>query len=142
MAIELGSRVVKDTKLYSDYAIGLSLPLQIGQTAFNQTFTSIDAVKTNIKSLLLTKRYERVMQPELGSGLHEVLFDPIDDFLEERIETTITDSLSKWLPFVNIESIDIDTNSNLKDNNSVNISLSFTITGNPQLQSVTFTVQE
>ena len=56
MAVELGSKVVKDTKLYNDYAIGISLPLQIGQTAFNQTFTSIDAVKTNIKSLLLTKK--------------------------------------------------------------------------------------
>jgi uncharacterized protein len=142
MAVELGSKVVKDTKLYNDYAIGISLPLQIGQTAFNQTFTSIDAVKTNIKSLLLTKKQERVMQPELGCGLHEVLFEPIDDFLSEKIETTIIDSLSKWLPFVNVESIEIDANDELRDNNKVDIYLTFTVTGNPQLQTVTFTVQE
>lgn len=142
MAVELGSRVVKDTKLYNDYAIGLSLPLQIGQTAFNQTFTSIDAVKTNIRSLLQTKKRERVMQPELGCGLHEVLFDPIDDFLEEKIETTIIDALALWLPFVNVESIDVQTDSQMRDNNKVELKLSFRVTGNPQLQEVTFTVQE
>ena len=68
MAIVLGSKIVKDTKEYNDYALGISLPIQIGDVAFNQTFKTIDQVKTNIKSLLLTKRFERLMQPELGSG--------------------------------------------------------------------------
>ncbi len=73
MAIVLGQRKVKDLKEFEDYAIGITLPLQIGNTAFNQSFKTIDQVKTNIKNLLLTKKRERVMQPNLGSGLQELL---------------------------------------------------------------------
>ena len=105
MAIELGSKIVKDTKEYSNYAIGISLPIQIGKTAFEQTFTTFEQVKSNIKNLLLTKRGERVMQPEFGSGLQELLFEQNVDDLEGRIQTTIEDSISQWLPFEILSSI-------------------------------------
>ena len=34
MAIILGNKLVKDTTTYNDYAIGISLPIQITNTAF------------------------------------------------------------------------------------------------------------
>ena len=40
MAIVLGSKLVKDTVTYNDYAIGITLPIQITNTAFNQSFTT------------------------------------------------------------------------------------------------------
>ena len=70
MAVLLGQKMVKDTIAYNDYAIGITLPLQIGNNAFNQSFKTIDQVKTNIKNLLLTKIKERVMQPELDKALN------------------------------------------------------------------------
>jgi len=51
MAVELGSKIVKDTESYNDYAIGLSLPLQFGNSTFNQTFQTSEQVKSNIKNL-------------------------------------------------------------------------------------------
>jgi hypothetical protein len=50
MAIILGSKLVNDTKEFNDYAVGISLPIQIGNTAFNQKLTTEDEVKTNIIS--------------------------------------------------------------------------------------------
>ena len=86
MAVELGRKIIKDTKSYNDYAIGISLPIQITNTAFEQTFQTSEQVKSNIKNLLLTKRGERILQPELGSELQELLFEPnVDDF-ESRID--------------------------------------------------------
>jgi phage baseplate assembly protein W len=92
MAIVLGSKRVQDLEQFNDVAIGITLPLQITNTAFNQSFQTIDQVRTNIKSLLLTKRGERVMQPFLGSGLTELLFEQNDEELESRIENTIVQS--------------------------------------------------
>ena len=89
MAVILGQKPVQDTKEYEDYAIGITLPINISNTAFAQSFTTLEQVKTNIKSLLLTKKYERVMQAELGSGLQEVLFQFNDDDLASTIENTI-----------------------------------------------------
>ena len=140
MAVLLGQRMVKDTPAYNDYAIGITLPLQIGNTAFNQSFKTIDQVKTNIKNLLLTKKKERVMQPQLGSGLQELLFDFNDDFLGDKIEEVITNSMEKWLPYVTIEQIDVRQTNELKDTNNVEISLTFSITNNVGMETVTFTV--
>ena len=141
MAIELGSKIVKHTKEYSNYAIGISLPLQIGNTAFEQTFTTFEQVKSNIKNLLLTKRGERVMQPNFGSGLQELLFEQNVDDLEDRLQTTIEDSISQWLPFVNIDEIDIEQTDELRDSNRVNVSIKFTVGNSVDLNEVTFTAQ-
>jgi len=141
MTIELGSKIVKDTKEYSNYAIGISLPIQIGKTAFEQTFTTFEQVKSNIKNLLLTKRGERVMQPQFGSGLQELLFEQNVDDLEGRIQTTIEDSISQWLPFVNIDEIDIEQTNELRDNNRVNVSIKFRVGNSVDLNEVTFTAQ-
>jgi phage baseplate assembly protein W len=140
MAIILGQKVVKDTVEFNDYAIGISLPIQIGNVAFNQTFQTIDQIKSNIKNLLLTKRGERVMQPEFGSGLQEVLFEFNDDELSEKIETTITTAIERYIPSVSIENIIVESTDALKDSNQVNISLTFRVEGNQNIQNVNFNV--
>ena len=141
MAVELGSKIVKDTKSFNDYAIGISLPIQITNTAFEQTFQTSEQVKSNIKNLLLTKRGERILQPEFGSGLQGLLFEPnVDDF-EGRIEDTINESLEQWLPYVTAEEIVVDSSDTLRDNNRINVSVKFRIGDNADLNVVTFTTQ-
>lgn len=142
MAIILGSKPVKDLEQFNDTAIGITLPLQITNTAFNQSFKTIEQIKTNIKSLLLTKRKERVMQPLLGSGLNELVFEQNDEDLENKIEDTINQSLEDWLPYVVIDSIVINQSNELKDGNRVEVSISFRIDGSPTLETVTFNVDE
>ena len=141
MAVELGSKIVKDTKSFNDYAIGISLPIQITNTAFEQTFQTSEQVKSNIKNLLLTKKGERILQPEFGSGLQSLLFEPnVDDF-EGRIEDTINESLEQWLPYVTAEEIEVDSSNELRDNNRINVSVKFRIGDNADLNEVTFTAQ-
>ena len=142
MAVVLGQKKVLDTKQFEDYAIGITLPLQIGNTAFNQSFKTADQVKTNIKSLLLTKRYERVMQPLLGSGLQELLFEFNDEELADKIETTINDSLQQWLPYVSVEKIEIEQTNDNKDRNIVYVSISFRIGDTINLENLSFTVTQ
>jgi len=142
MAIILGSKLVNDTKEFNDYAVGISLPIQIGNTAFNQNFTTEDEVKTNIVSLLSTKRGERIMQPELGSGLQELLFEQNDGTLADRIEEEINNTIEMWLPFVNVEQINVEQSDYLKDTNTVNVNITFTIGNNPQLSNVTFNITQ
>ena len=140
MAIVLGQKLVQDTKKYEDYAIGISLPIQIGNTAFNQTFTTNEQIKSNVKNLLLTKKGERVMQPEFGSGLQELLFDFNDDTLSGKIEDAITAALEQWLPYVTVEQIDVESTSNNRYNNLVNVSVTFGLLNQVDLNTVSFTI--
>jgi phage baseplate assembly protein W len=140
MAVILGSKQVKDLKQYNDTAIGITLPLQITNTAFNQSFTTFEQVKTNIISLLLTRRKERVMQPLLGSGLNELVFDLNDSRLSSDIEDTIITVMEQWLPFVSVENIDIIQTNELKDLNRIDVSISFRVGNSVELNEVTFTL--
>jgi phage baseplate assembly protein W len=80
------------------------------------------------------------MHPDFGSGLQEILFEPETDEIETKIEEAIIGTMGKWLPYVNIEQIDIDASDSLKDANTVNVSLTFSIAGASELNTVTFNV--
>ena len=141
MAVELGRKIVKDTQQFANYAIGITLPLTFGENTFEQSYLTKDQVKSNIKNLLLTKRGERILQPEFGSGLQSLLFEQNVDDLEGRIEDTINESLEQWLPYVTAEQIDIESTNELRDNNRLNVSIDFRIGDDISLENVTFTVQ-
>ena len=138
MAIVLGQKLVQDTKKFDDFAIGITLPIQIGNTAFNQSFKTAEQASSNIKNLLLTKKGERIMQPNFGSGLQELLFEFNDDALAEKIEVTVTSALENWLPYITVETINVEASDFDKDTNTVKISIDFSIFGNPELNTVTF----
>jgi phage baseplate assembly protein W len=140
MAIVLGQKLVQDTATFQDYAIGITLPIQIGNTAFNQSFTTKQQVSSNIKNLLLTKKGERLLQPNFGSGLQELLFDFNDDRLAVKIEEVITESITNWLPYVDIRQIDVSPSNENRDRNQVEISITFGVSNTPDLNQVTFTV--
>ena len=142
MAIILGKKPIIETKEYEDYAVGLALPIQISNVAFKQNYTEIEQLKSNIKNLLLTKRGERLMNPLFGSGVETVLFEPITDEFEDKIQDIITNSVERYIPNVSIDEINVDMSNENKDRNLVNISLKFRSrsTGNSGL--VSFNIQE
>ena len=82
------------------------------------------------------------MQPQLGSGLQELLFEQNDGTLADRIEEEINNTIELWLPFVNVEQINVEQTDYLKDTNTVNVTIAFTIGNNPQLSNVTFNITQ
>ena len=142
MAYVIGKKNVKDSAEFDSFAYGLDFPLANGPMGFfNQTFTSFDQAKANLKNLLLTKKGERIMQPEFGTGLTRLLFEPIDVRFEERLKDTITKNVGFWLPYINIKDIEVEITDELTDRNQVNLHLKFTVGKQIELQEVTFTVQ-
>ena len=112
--------------LNEDTYIGLELPLTHTRNGyFNRTKTSLEQAKSNIKSLLLTNKGERLGNPTFGSELLSVVFGHENTDVENRIEEAIRAAIDEWLPFINIESIE----SNFSDvnRNAVNVSLKFTL---------------
>ena len=60
------------------------------------------AVAQSIKGLLLTRRGERPFQPDLGSGLQNLLFEPMDYGSAALIKKEISDTLNRYEPRVSI----------------------------------------
>ena len=60
------------------------------------------AVAQSIKGLLLTRRGERPFQPDLGSGLQNLLFEPLDYGSGALIKKEIKETLSRYGPRISI----------------------------------------
>ena len=142
MAIILGRKPIIESKEYDDYAVGLALPIQITNVAFKQNYTEIEQLKSNIKNLLLTKRGERLMNPLFGTGIETVLFEPITDEFEDKVQTIITNSVERYVPNVSIDEINVDISNENKDKNSVNISLKFRSRNTGNTGNVSFSIQQ
>lgn len=142
MAYLLGRRVIKDTEEeFDSFAYGIASPTKRGNVMFEQTFTSFEAAKSNLRNLLLTARGERIMQPDFGTGLHELLFEPFDSLYETRLQERITESVGFWLPYITIENIEVDMSDEMKDRHIANMKIDFTVGNDVETQELTFTVQ-
>ena len=84
------------------------------------------AVAQSIKGLLLTRRGERPFQPDLGSGLQDLLFEPMDYGTSALIKKEITETLAQYEPRVSIVNLNCFPD---YDNNGYDVELEYYILG-------------
>ena len=72
---------------------------------FGSTKTSAEAVRTNLVSLLTTKRGHRVMNNKLYSPLYDYLFDQFDDRAEAELDSDLRDKIAEFIPEVEVDNI-------------------------------------
>lgn len=143
MAIELGKVNVVDLteNNYKILGIGINRVADNGGI-FPVNYTTLSQAKDNLKNLILTKKGERVMNPEFGCDVWRVLFEQlVEEQIEVQIENTILDAVSKWLPYLNIDEIIFDYDNTDIDNNKINLEVKFSLVSNPNLsESVNITI--
>tara|TARA_R100001509_G_scaffold156431_1_gene119673 strand:+ start:941 stop:1363 length:423 start_codon:yes stop_codon:yes gene_type:complete len=117
-----------ETDLNPNTYIGLKLPIKNSSNLdFDMTKTSLEQSKFNITNLLLTNTGERVYQPEFGSRLRELIFEQIDENLPNKIEEEVRRAVSRWLPYINISSVETLTNDTDKNQIYVKVKYSTTL---------------
>ena len=103
--------------------IGISIPYD-GATGLNTTFTSQAAVKSNLINFLLTGKKERVMNPSFGSGLRELMFNPLTDDLVDDIEELVINGINTYFQQIVINDLQVNL---LQESSTVNIILNYSI---------------
>ena len=82
------------------------------------------------------------MNNDFGAGLETVLFEPITDEFETKVQDIINGAVEKYLPNVSIDEINIDMSDENKDKNTVNISLKFRNLSTAQSDVLSFNVTQ
>ena len=132
MARELGRVNVNDLTENSYKVLGIGINRSSNSNGiFATNYTTLNQAKDNLKNLILTRKGERLMQPEFGCEIWNVLFEQLDgDNIENRIETTINSAVSIWLPYLNINEIVFDYDENDIDNNKISFDIKFSLKSN------------
>lgn len=119
--------VVTETSINT--ALGINLPFTGPFGVFNSTFTSNDQALANLKNLLLTYKGERIYQPNFGTDLPKLLFEPSTQEIKPIVSEVISEAVEYWLPYINI--VDINTITAEDDPNSpheLKITITFSVT--------------
>jgi len=94
--------------------INLKFPLRSYRKGFfEMNDTTIAAVRENIKTLLMTVKGERVVNPSIGTNIPTLmgqLFEQIDTGeMEAKLGAEITTALETWMPEVKMIGITVYT---------------------------------
>ena len=80
-------------KSYADLSFDFTANPQTGDVA---TVKDAVSVKRGIKNVLLTAPFERLFQPEFGSGIKNILFEPMTPLTEQRLSDACADAIDAW----------------------------------------------
>ncbi len=128
--------IVREKNDNDDIFIGIRYPLGFSPDGFfYKTKTILEQAKANLRNLLLTSKGERVMQPEFGSRLLDIVFDQGSN-IPTRIEEEIREVVGVQLPYININNVFVVQ---LTDTNQVDVSIEFSTSLEPDaLDTLTF----
>lgn len=82
------------------------------------------AVINSVKNLISTSRYERLFQPEIGSSVRSLLFEPMDTITASALKRAIIETLSNYEPRVTVDEVSVSPD---YDNNTYSVGMTFTI---------------
>ena len=84
---------LKNRKSYADLSFDFTANPQTGDVA---TVKDAVSVKRGIKNVLLTAPFERLFQPEFGSGIKNILFEPMTPLTEQRLSDACREAIEAW----------------------------------------------
>lgn len=121
--------------------IGIKLPITNSNTGmFAQSTTTFEQVKSNYKNLILTKKGERLMQPELGTDLYRILFENITENKLEEAKLTVMQATERWMPFLEVTNFELKNPVN-GNPHRIDITVTYRFRSNPNVtDSITVSV--
>ena len=116
-------RSVDILDLQPSTGVGIKIPFD-GQTGVTTTFTTKDAIKSNLLNFLLTGKRERILNPGFGSGLREILFQPLSQDTIDQVEELIAGGVESFFPQVIINNLDVQVE---QETSTLSITLGYSV---------------
>ena len=115
----------KVNRIYSDIDLNFTAHPVTGDLTVKY---DVNAVKQSLKTLLLTQYYERPFQPELGSPIYGMLFEPLDVITANTLKLQIELLIRNHEPRVVDQSVTVTP---LFDQNAFKVDIYFYVIGLP-----------
>jgi phage baseplate assembly protein W len=114
---------------------GLKYPFRFqsvsgGAEVSSATSRGHDHIRESILQILGTLPGERLMIPEFGSRLHDLVFEQNDEVLKGLIRHYVIDAIKRWEKRVIVTSINFDDTPQKIDHNFLSIQISYRVIQN------------
>jgi phage baseplate assembly protein W len=96
------------------------------------------AVIRSVKNLILTNHYERPFQPDIGSNVRRMLFEPISPLTANYLQREISDVIKNYEPRATLNEVFVDMS---PDENSYTVYISFYLVNQSTPITINFLLQ-
>lgn len=96
------------------------------------------AIKQAMKNLVLTSPGEKLFQPDVGSKVYELLFEPLDPFTIDTLKDEIVDTLLNYEPRIEVINVEISAQD---DFHELRVDVEYRIVGQPLVQTIDFILE-
>ena len=117
-------------KSYADLSFDFTANPQTGDVA---TVKDAVSVKRGIKNILLTEGFERLFQPEIGSGIKNILFEPMTPLTQQRLEDACRGAIDAWEKRASVRNIAVIPE---EEYNRYRVAIKFTINNSLETEEV------
>lgn len=117
---------------YSDFTTAFAPHPVSGDLA---RITDIDAIKRSVRSLITTDKYERLLDPRIGSNVRAMLFEPMDGATAAALQSYIQETIRNYEPRANLIQVQIIPD---YDRNSYEVTIIFGVTFSEQTVQINF----
>jgi phage baseplate assembly protein W len=104
-------------------AVGVSLPFS-SKSVFTSTYTTQDALKSNLINFLLTNKGERYLNPTFGANLRSLLFEQMVTDVVDEIDSTIRTGIQTWFNNVTVDTLTVTED---PDSNTIIIYMKYSV---------------
>lgn len=117
---------------FSDFYSNLNKNFGTGDLA---RITNEDAIFSSLRNIVLTRKGERPFFPEFGCNITSLLFENYTQFTQRTAETEVRTAIENFEPRVTLIRLQVNGR---PDDNTVDVSLYFTIINRPETFSINF----
>lgn len=105
---------------------GWKFPVMVDATTGRISMSEYEQdIKESIWIILSTAKGERVMRPDFGCGIHDLVFAPINTITTNLVENTVREALTLWEP--RIELIKVEASTERADEGKMPVSIDYRV---------------
>lgn len=112
--------------------LGSTLPLQRGNRGYFQTTVDpLENEKSKFINLILTKKGERVSNPNFGCDLWRLLFEQKNEDTQDLAKQYVIDAVNLFMPYLVLQDIQITNVDTFLNDNFITLYVKYGFTNNP-----------
>jgi phage baseplate assembly protein W len=132
---EIGNNELRRSRRFDDLLISMK------KNAFTDDVSVVkndNAIKQSIKNLVLTNPGEKHFQPNVGSRVFNLLFEPLDAFTADAVKDEVINTINQYEPRVELTDVAVVP---IDEGNKLSITIEYRIVGLPVVETIDFVLQ-